>query len=236
MSTETISPAATPAQPTSGESKPRSQSVQNRAVADAITAGGQLINKALSDPAIIALLAPRGYDEAELRVGLALQQAAQTAFNQRLAAIGAVHEAKKARDVAWKAAKEEYTDFRGTVQAKYPDMATRRALGANGFVPADLQKLVTQATAAYQAARQDPYAGPLAKRSFTPERLEAAIAGLKTLTDLDNAYSAAEGEAGGMVDDRDNAVAKLQAWVREFRANAQFALKKHPNHLATLDL
>jgi hypothetical protein len=107
MSTENASVAAAQTQPKAGDAKPRSRSVQSQKVANAITAGGQMIEKALADPAIVALLGPRGYDATELNVGLQLQVAAQAAFNKRQNALGSVSEAKKARDAAWNAAREE---------------------------------------------------------------------------------------------------------------------------------
>jgi hypothetical protein len=195
-----------------------------------------MIEKALTNPAIVALLAPRGYDEAELKAGLVLCQAAQKAFNLRQNSLGSVSEAKKARDAAWETARDEFVEYRSTVQAKYEDAPTRRALGAAGKVSRDLQKFVTQATAAYEAGQQPPFAGPLAKRSFTPARMAAALAGLETLTKLDNDFAAAGGESGGFVEDRDGAMAKMRTWLREFRANAILALKKNPGYRAGLGL
>ena len=82
MSTENTSAAAASTQPKAGDAKPRSKAVQSLKAANTITAGGQMIDKAFGDPAIVALLTPRGYNAAELQVGQALYEAAQEAFNK----------------------------------------------------------------------------------------------------------------------------------------------------------
>ncbi|HVU24557.1 MAG TPA: hypothetical protein VHE13_10565 [Opitutus sp.] len=230
MSTENNPPAGKPAP----AATKRTHAIQDQTVANAISEAAQIIDKALANADILALLAPRGYDATELQAGLALQAAAQAAFNARLASLGAAAEAKKARDAAWVAARAEFTDFRGTVQAKYPDAVTRKALGASGVIAGDLQKFVTSATAAYQAAQQPPHAEALAKRSFTAQRLNAAIAALQALLAADNAFKSAEGAAGADLRNRDAAVASLGAWMREFRKNAKLALKKNPAFVTTL--
>ncbi len=216
--------------------KPRTRSVQDQGVTNAITAAAQLINKALANPDIVALLAPRGYDAAELRAGLALQAKAQSAFNARQTSLGKSTDTKQARDDAWTAAKDEYADFRQTAQAKYSEAHTRDALGVSGTMPGDLQKFVTQATASYQTARQPAYVDFFAKRSFTAARLTAGLTALQMLLVLDNEFKAAGGDAASGTGDRDTAVANLNAWLAEFRTNAQLALRKSPAHLTTLGL
>jgi len=234
MSTDNNPPAATLA-PDSHDTK-RGHAAQNQKLANDISEAAQTIEKALGNAEIVTLLTPRGYDATELQAGLALQAAAQTAFNARQVSLGTIEQAKQARDTAAQKAHAEYADYRITVQAKYTDAATRKALGASGPMPADLQKFVTGATAAYEAAQEPPYAAALAKRSFTAARFTAAIADLNALLAADNAYKAAGGEAGADTGERDAAVAQLNAWMREFRKNAKLALKKSPAHLATLNL
>lgn len=238
MSADNVSanPGASAPQADPADETPRTNSAQDEIITNKITETGQLINRALANPEIVGLLAKRGYDEAELRVGLGLQEAAMKGFVNRQSSRGPKGEAKQKRDDAWKAAKAEFTDYRGTVQDKYRDAATRTALGANGSVSGDLQKFVTQATAAYTTALASPQAGFLAKRSFTAERLNAALAALGELTELDDKFAETKGAAQGGTGARNKAVAAMDAWLAEFRNNARRALAKQPAHLATLGL
>jgi hypothetical protein len=110
--------------------------------------------------------------------------------------VGKASAAKEARDVAGKAAKQDYVDFRGTTQAVFKkDAAARKALGATGAVLEDLQKFVSQAAASYAAAGDAAYAAPLAVRGRTTARLSAAHADLPALRARDNEFKAAHSKA-----------------------------------------
>jgi len=132
---------------------------------------------------------------------------------------------------------EEYSGYRQTVQAVTTFKASdRMGLGADGKMTRDTQKLVTNATAAYQAAQKEPYTELLSKRSYTVARLNNAIAALKTLTNYDNAYTGAKAVAKGTTSARDEAFDALSNWASEFRTNARLALEKEPVLLAKLGL
>jgi hypothetical protein len=237
MTTDTPVAGAEPTTIPTAEKKPRAYSVQSKKISDVITSSLQLITTALEEPEILVLVSERGYTDAELRVGLELQSAAQTTFDARQEEPGSKAEAKKLRDEAFDKAFEDYSDYRKTVQAVNGFTASDRAtLGADGKLTRDLQKFVTNATAAYQAAQNPPYTEILANRSYTIAWLDNAIASLKTLADHDSTFTGAKAVAKGSTDARDAAVDALTDWVSEFRTNAKIALKDKPVLLGKLGL
>jgi len=217
--------------------KPRVYSSQNQKTANGITGGLQLISQALEDDKILTAVSERGYDATELHVGLDLQSAAQAAFDFRQKIPGTKAETKMLRDECFDAALAEFSGFRQTARAvtTFTD-ADRATLGVDGKMTRDLQKFVTNATAAYQAAQKEPYAAVLSKRSYTVTRLNNNIAALKTLANYDNAYTGAKAMAKGSTAARDEAFDALNAWLSEFRTNARLALEKDPVLLAKLGL
>jgi len=226
MTADNPPPAGGSDQPVPQNSQPHHRSAQDQAIADAISAAEQCIGKARDTADMVTLLAPRGYDAAALQAGLARQGAARDAFNAQPAAVGKASAAKEARDVAGKAAKQDYVDFRGTAQAVFKkDAAARKALGATGAVLEDLQKFVSQAAASYAAADDAAYAAPLAVRGWTTARLSAAHADLPALLARDNEFKAADSKAVASTAARDAAFGELNAWMGEFRKIARLALK-----------
>jgi len=233
----TVDAGPAPSTSPAAEKKPRVHSAQNQKIANAITSALQIISQALADREILAAVSQRGYDDKELQVGLELQAAAQSTFDTRQKSPASRAEAKQMRDEAFEAALDEYSGYRQTVQAVSAyKVSDRTTLGADGKMSRDLQKLVTNATAAYQAAQKAPYMDVLSKRSYTVTRLNNAIAALKTLATYDNAYTGAKANAKGSTSARDEAFDKLSDWLGEFRTNARLALDSQPVLLAKLGL
>lgn len=238
MTTDTSTAGTVPvATTTTAEKKTRVYSTQNKKAAEIITSALQQIAPALEDAEILTLLTARGYNDAELRVGLELQASAQSAFDARQKTPGSRDEAKKLRDEVFAKSLDDFGDYRKTVQAmRKLTVVDKTTLGASGTLTKDLQKFVTTATAAYQAAQKPPYAEPLASRSYTITWLNNAIAALKTVTDYDNTYTGAKALAKDSTEARDVAVDALTDWICEFRTNAKLALKGKPVLLAKLSL
>jgi len=237
MTTDTSTVGTAPTTTPTAEKKPRVHSAQNQKMANTITGALQITSQALSIPEIVAALSERGYDAPGLQVGLELQSAAQSAFDSCQNSPTTKAEAKQMRDEAFEAALTEYSGYRQTVQAVTVFKASdRTTLGADGKMTRDLQKFVTNATAAYQAAQKEPYTTVLSKRSYTVTRLNNAIAALKTLATYDNAYTGAKAMAKGSTAARDEAFDALTAWLSEFRTNARLALEKDPVLLEKLGL
>ena len=230
MSPDAQAAAGGESQPKAEDKKSRSpRSTQNQLAANEVTQAAELLKKVLSMPEVLALIAKRGYDEAELAVGQNLHARALEGFEKRHSSLGAAQEAKARRDAAEAAARAEFEDYRATVRARFEDTATRKALGADGKVPPDLQKFVTAATAAYQAALKSSHAAWLAKRSFTAERLNGGLAQLAGLIELQANFSTGKGKASGATDERDTSVSELNTWMREFRTNVSLALRNKPD-------
>ncbi|MFT3781002.1 MAG: hypothetical protein QM790_03235 [Nibricoccus sp.] len=218
-----------------GENKPREYSAQDQKRAETITGGLEIISAALGDSEIVGLLSERGYDDAALREGLALQAAAQGAFTARQNAPGTKADAKKLRDAVYEAAQDFFSGYRQTVQKIGSFTAEdRKTLGADGKVTKDFQKFVTNATAAFQAAQKPPYTELLTKRSYSVARLNIAIAELATLAEYNAKFTGAKALAKGATSARNEAFDALNTWLSEFKTNARLALKNKPVLLGKL--
>lgn len=238
-STTTVVDASPPAPTTpAAEKKPRVYSTQSQKKANAITRSLQLITTTIEDSAILGAVMLRGFDLLTMHVGLDLQASAQAAFDARQNIPATKAEAKKLRDDALEAAIEEFSGYRQTVQAAKTTFteSDRKTLGADGKMTRDVQKLVTNATAAYQTAQKAPYTELLSKRSYTVERLNKLIAALRTLVAYDNAFTGAKAIAKETTKARDEAFDALNDWISEFRTNARLALKDQPVLIEKLGL
>ena len=229
--TDTPTPTPTPA-----PSKIRTRSAQPRALSNDITAAAQLLGAVNSNPDIVAALAPAGYPQAEITAGQQLQVVAQTAYGSRQAAAGKASLAKTARMAAELKARRTFSDYRKVVQADYPKATDRKALGAGGPFPEDLQVFVTTARAAFSAAKQAPYASALAKRGYSTSRLSTAVADLDALDTAESAYLTAAGIATDTLRVRDQAAHELATWIGKFRRIASVVLRDQPEMREKLGL
>ncbi len=201
---------------------------QDQNIANAITAARQLIEVARNDAEIAAILAGRGYDAARLAEGLQLQEAAQAAFTARQSAMAAQKQTTAALAGADTTARQTYSDFRETARAILTSAADRAALGLKGEAPRDAQKFVTQARAAYTAAREEPYRSALASFGYSSEAIAQAINTLDAFIIADEAQNAAIGAAKQATLDRNAAYKALDAWTRQFKRIAKVALRVRP--------
>jgi hypothetical protein len=216
----------------SAASSPATRADFDQRLANDLSAAASLINNALSKPEVLAELS---YTQVEIEEGKALHTAAQAAFNARQQAVGTASTAATTRDDALEIVREDFTDYRATVQANFsPDVRT--ALGAGGRVPADLQKFITFTRSAYAAAQQPPYAAVLAKRKLTATVLTARVGKVDELEVLDGKAKAADKGSTAATQARDKAGATLAKWVAAFRKQAKTDLRKFPALRAELGL
>ncbi len=204
----------------------------DQTLANDITATAEMIQAALSDAAVLAALS---YSEEELREGLALQEAAQKAFDARQNAQGAASAKRLARDTLLKKVMDEFTAFRTTVQNSFPP-AARTPLGAGGVVPTDLQKRITLMRGAYTTAQTPDFAPTLAKRKLTAAVLMARLAEVDELEKLSREFRAADKSATAATQARDEAGEAMRKWTGKLRKQAKSDLRGQPELRAKLGL
>ncbi|HEY6168257.1 MAG TPA: hypothetical protein VI454_09480 [Verrucomicrobiae bacterium] len=219
---------STPSTPKPARKSRIKRSAQDQQIANEISTAEQAITGAMEQTDVLARLKPRSYDEKELKKGLSLQEAAQEAFNTRQQRAGTAAQAKQMRDTAEKTAREQFSDYRQTCQANYLRRDDRKALGASGRVPTDIEKFITTARAAYTAAGQVPYGDTLAVYGYDEEKLKEAFVGLASVAEAEGEYRARAGEAKGATKDRDTAHREMKKWFGKFKKIAKLALKGQP--------
>jgi hypothetical protein len=209
---------------------------QDQRIANDITAAERCLLTARDTPEIQAILSTRGYGPTELADGLALQAAAQTAFNARQTAMARADLAQSTHDALDASAREHFTDYRGTVRSIFADKADQSPPGATGRVPDDEQKFITAVRAAYDAAKKAPYAAKLAKYGYPAETLDSAKSELDTLNSAGSGVDTADAAAAKATKTRDAACDALLAWMKQFKGIARVALKKQAELLSKLGL
>ena len=206
------------------------RAVENKAIEAYIQNSCITLDAARTSPDILERLIPYGFDDAELAIGMAMQEAAHE-LTQKLSGSSITKE-----DLMEKAshAREAYNIFRGVARAAIPGLSDRINLGLVGDVPDDLQRFVSAAHRSYMAAAQDPYKDKVAKRGYPPEKLDALGRQIEELAVLG-------GEDGDGSDDkeraeRDEMYVRLKEFMKEFKGVARTVFRKQPEMLERLHL
>lgn len=229
---ETITPAPITGDNSSSKPGKGRRSDYDQALANDISETGALIEAALEDEAVLAVLS---YTQEELEEGLALKTAAQKAFEARQTAQGVAGTKKAARDELLEGVMDDFTAFRTTVQNSLPPEA-RTPLGASGVVPTDLQKRITLMLGGYTTAQKADFAPALAKRKLTTAIFVARVKQVEQLEKLVKGFSTAEKGATAATKARDTAGEAMRKWAAKFRKQAKSDLRHHPELKAKLGL
>jgi hypothetical protein len=204
----------------------RAHSEQNQRVARRVSDVLRLLTTAKDDKGISPLLASKGYDSAKLAEGLSLQQAAENALIARQQAIGAQKEATLAVQKAEETARQAFKDFRDIARSIFKDTSVRSALGVNDPIAKQLETFMTNAGTSYGAALAEPqYLAELARYGFPQSSIESARASLQALAAANDAQESAKAAASSATKQRDDAIAALDAWVRQFEGIAKVATR-----------
>lgn len=198
---------------------------QDEALANFISQSRVAIETFLAHPELLSKLALRGYDATKLNAGLALQSAAQAAFTARQIAIGNETQANQAVATARTAAHSAHYDFRETVRAAFRGQSERQALGVVGTIPADTERLLTQARASYAAAAQAPYSAVLSGLGYNAAGLSAANATVTTLQTARATQEAARSTAVAATATRNAAAKELREWMQALNRITKIALR-----------
>lgn len=207
---------------------------QDRELSNFIAQSRVTIETILNTPEILALLSARGYDATKLSAGLALQSATQASFTLRQTAIGEETKANDAVSRARSAARSAYHDFRETVRAAFRGLAERQALGVVGTIPADTEKLLTQAKASYSAAGQAPYSTVLSGLGYGESGLATAKTTADTLQSARATQESARTSAIAATTKRNADALSLRGWMQDLHRISKVALRARPDLLGRL--
>lgn len=205
-----------------------------------IQESGRLLDLIRRDLGLTEKFIAYGFDDAELAIGMALQENAAHAMHSASLAVDATEDEET--KALWNKALEArdcFTAFRTVARAAFPGLSDRMNLGVTGDVPDDLQGFVNAAHLSYTAGVEAPFTEKLAKRNFGP----AKLAELKA--DLDALAKAGAAEAEDEITDPD-AVAEhearraayneLKEFMKEIKGIARAIFRKDPDMLQHLHL
>ena len=223
--------AASPRRKRAADRRVTSYPTQGTAAAR-LAAAQVAIASALTDPALAAALAGRGYDAARLMEGQALRDRAHAAVHRRHVLVAAQLAATEARDAARARVAAIYAghvavarvDLRGDrAAARALDLAERKGTQA---------AWLDQAQRFYDNALADGgIMAKLAAYGLTQAELVEAQGRLGALTFAVVTQEQRQAEARGARQERDAALGALDRWMRDFTAIARAALA-HPAPVA----
>ncbi len=224
------------AEPVSQTTGTRSVSAQNKVIESYMSDTEQLLKIAMNDPEIRSALEAHGLDEAERATALRLTKGLRECFQARAMGLGAKTEVFQELNTTVEARCVDYRSFRDIARASFQDRGERQALSVTEKVPADHSRLISVATASYQAAQDDLFQAKLGKRGYSKERLQGLLADLAELTRMAAEKTDTHVEAQNHTAARDLAYADLKAFMKEWKGIARGALRKNPSALKKLGL
>ena len=242
---ENTLPAVDFAAPTASTPK-LSGKVEDHAIEQYIMDSGRFLEETRVSEDLCEVLNRYGFDDEELSIGMALQNAAMKAYCANHAdcppdrSAGDAHLKAKITE-----ARDEFDEFRLVARAVFPAINDRVNLRVMGDVPEDLQRFINMAHTAYTTAAEEPHAEKLARRGYPADRLRHLHEFLDALAWLDAAHEAAaeaadSGEPAAAAaegkQERDAAYNELKAFMKELKGVARAAFRKHPDALAKLGL
>ena len=214
--------------------KPRSD--QDSQIKNDLTAWKNVLDTLHADVAAMTALSARGQGEAKFSLLYTFQSTVQSDYNARQDMLDSISGGQRVFTEARTTTTERYSDYRKTIQVLYTDSKTRTALGASGKVPMDIDKLVTQARAAYATAKNAAYTTVLSANGYDEAKLTESEALLTTLTAARTSLNGLTAAAQGATQKRDESYKALRTELRTFLGIARLALKDRPDLAVALTL
>ena len=209
----------------------------NRRMAERLGRQRDFIDKVRTDAEAADLVGKRGYSPEKIAEGLALHEAAQTAYGGRDAATGATGHASAALAASDRTARARMTELRSTLLAMYDHSSDRAALGvARDRLADDRDTFLTESRVTLAAVRKAPYAAAAAEAGQGKKQLDAAEDALAALAAASGTYGSSDGSEEGATDSRDDAYGDFQTWMTRFRRFARIAVRDHPGVAARVGL
>lgn len=151
----------------------RTPEEQDQEIQNYINEARQRIQQALETPTVLERLTRIGFSAARLADGLALAEAAITAFAARQQAIGEEARAVAATAQALGLATAGFVRFRESVRIATADKTIQESLGVTGRIPKDGEKFLTALQASLRTAQQAPYTALVASVGYDTTALAA---------------------------------------------------------------
>ena len=213
-------------------------SVINTSMSAFFAGATTILTNAQNQAAIAAALEAFGYDAAAIQEGLALLNAARGLYDVQIREYGEQHAATQAFENACSQADKAYAAHRNLAKLAFKADAQRQTnLHLNDRKPKAYAPWYEQARHFYIAVLADTEAQTqLAKFRVTLEALQAAQAQVEQTMTLKSAQEKEKGEAQDATQQRDAAIAALEAWLADFKVVARLALQDQPQLLEALSL
>lgn len=186
-------------------------------------------------PELAPLLANFGYTPERLDEGRALLAQADDLVLQQRMAYGDQYAATQAFDQAWAAASQGYIQDLEVARVAFKgNKDAAQSLRLNGERERAFGAWHAQAAQFYQVLLVHPFLTDMARFGRTQPNLEANQALVQTAFTADAAQTVMAGKAQGLTEDRDAAVATLEAWAGDFFRIARLAVADDPQLLEML--
>lgn len=181
-------------------------------------------------------LAEFGYDEAEIAKGKALYDTAETKIDTNKTETTEEKLAYEKFTQKFEELKTAYTTDRKKVKIIYKDEDVKlSALAVKGVASIRISEILDNADTLYkQLKANEELLTPLKKLKIDEVYLDTQIALLEEVKALYQAYTKEKGESQQATKDKDQALANLEKWVREFYAIAKIALEDKPQLLESV--
>lgn len=213
------------------------RSFQSRLVTKRIVRAREVITNIQNNDELAAKFAEKGFDAERLTQGLALQAAADAAYNVRPQAMSTQQAATGELERAAQAVRRAFFDFRLVGRGHFKNASARKALGLDNPRPHDLEIIMAQARASFTAALDMPeYRAELAAYKYTPARLQAMLAEVDTLYALVAQAQETRSAAQRATQTRDAAVQAMDDWMRNLYVAARLVTRGRPDLKASVGL
>ncbi len=207
---------------------------QDQRVANEISEASVLIEMLDRDPALAARIGKTGVSKKQLTEAKALQATAQADFTARQSKMGLADSEITAAKNLHATNEKDYADFRVILRQSGLTAAQRTALGLDGKIPQDRQKLLTQLRASYTEARKPIYRATLDAEGYTIAALDALLASASLLDTRTASARQAIGDAQAATEARNRSTAALRRWSVGVKTRARRSLVDHPELLRQL--
>jgi hypothetical protein len=196
------------------------------------------VSNALADPTLLAALAEYGYNTNRIQQGDALRQQAWALYQRQKGEYGELSTASDEVDAAQQQARTTYMRHVKVARvALEDDRGASQKLGLTSGRKKPLAKWLAQAQQFYTHALSDTTVlDRLAEVGVTRAALEAGQRQVDAVGQGDAVWRQRQGAARDATRVRDEAIAALDAWMRNFRRVARVAFENRPQLLEKLGI
>lgn len=213
-------------------------SVINTSMSAFFAGATTILTNVQNQAAIAAALEAFGYDAAAIQEGLALLNTARNLYDVQIREYGEQHAATQAFENACSQADKAYAAHRRLAKIAFKADAQRQTdLHLTNRKPKAYAPWYEQARHFYTAVLADTEAQTqLTQFRVTLEALQAAQAQVEQTMTLKTTQEKEKGEAQDATQQRDAAIAAIEAWLADFKVVARIALADQPQLLEALNL